>query len=544
MKKHSVKIIYILICCFLFTSCSFNHETEDDNDDIILQPENSNTINLAIDSSDTLNPILTKSAAVTDSMQLIFQPLFSMDSSLNPIGILAESCTKSGDSYSYTIKIKEGILWHDGSGLTANDVLHTINLIRYNDTVYTSSLSCISGVSVIDSLTLSIRLNRPVPNFCALLSFPILQNKKNTEPGENYIPIGTGPFRYDTKTSSDKIKLVNNEHWNGTKPAVNEIYLNLLKNTEDIINAFNASEADTITSTVMNFSTQNIRGEVNSLDYISNNMTFLGFNTSSSLFSGSHTRNAISYLIDRQEIVTNEIFSRAEAARVPINPSAWYSPKLSETKYDNDYIIEMLALDNWTLNENRQFVRTTEKNTPDSGEIITINERLSADILVNDDNDERYRIATKIADKLNAFGIESTVTLVSFEDYKERINSKNYSMFLGEIKLPGNMDCYSLLSAPNNYLSYSSGAMNNAILHIGTAATAEEQSAAFIEYANLFLEETPFIPLFFRKETVYFEKSISGVSPPNMFTAYPNPENWYISTIKPVTDESVDTTDN
>lgn len=528
-KNHFGILIYITLLLSLFlTSCSPVANQEEDSENIILQPESSNIINLAIDSNDTLNPILTKSVSVIDAMQLIFEPLFYYDTSLNPICALAESCIPSDDALSYTLKIRNGVLWHDGKPLTAADILHTINLIRFNDTVYTSSLSCISSVTTTDNLTLSIRLNRPVPNLTALLSFPIVPNSKATEPSESYIPIGTGPFRYDDKITSDKIRLVKNENWTGTKPSVNEIHLNLLKNSTDIINAFNASEVDAITSTVMDLKTNAIRGEVYSADYVSNTMFFIGFNTSSSLFMSSNTRKAISYLIDRQDIVTNEIFSRGEPAKLPVNPTAWYSPKIPDTKYDNDYIAEMLALDGWASNEKGQYTRTRQQYTDDSDEPALVSELLKADILVNDDNDERYRIATKTADRLNSFGIETTVTLVSFEDYKQRITDKSYSMFVGEVRIAGNMDCYSLLAATDNYFAYSSEAMNNMIYRLGSAKSAEEQTVAFSEYANLFLDEMPFIPLFFRKETVYFEKNISGITFPNLFTAYCSPENWYI----------------
>lgn len=528
MKKYSLKIIYILLFSIFITACSPSGEQAEEGENIILQPESSNIINLAIDDADTLNPILTKSVSVIDAMQLVFEPLFYYDTALNPICALAESCIPSDDTFGYTVKIKDGVLWHDGTPLTAVDVLHTINLIRFNDTVYTSSLSCISSVSAIDNLTLSIRLNRPVPNFTALLSFPIVPNSRATEPGESYTPIGTGPFRYDNKITSDKIRLVVSENWAGTKPSVNEIHLNLLKNTTDIINAFNASEVDAITSTVMDLTTNAIRGEVYSSDYVSNNMSFIGFNTSSPLFMNTNTRKAISYLVDRQDIVTNEIFSRAEPAKIPVNPSAWYCPKIPDTKYDKDYISEMLALDGWAADENGRYIRSRQQYTEDDTEPVTVTEVLKSDILVNDDNDERYRIATKTADSLNSFGIETTVTLVSFEDYKQRITDKSYSMFVGEIRLPGNMDCYSLLAASDNYFSYSSEAMNNMIFRLGSVKNTEEQAAAFSEYADLFLDEMPFIPLFFRKETVYFEKNISGITPPNLFTAYSSPEDWYI----------------
>ena len=548
IKKFDMKIIYLLIISLFLAACANNNGNGDDGEDIILKPETVSTIKLAIDDTDTLNPILSKSISVKDAMELIFEPLFSFDASLNPICTLAESCTPSEDGISYTIKIKEGILWHDGTPLTSTDVIHTINLIRYNESEYTSSLSCISSVSKTDDLTLSVRLMRPVPNFCALLVFPIVQNSRATEVGADYKPIGTGPFKYDDKITSDIIRLTVNEKWRGAKPSVTEIHLNLMKNASDIINAFNANEVDAITSTVMDIKTNAIRGETNSYDYTSNKMTFAGFNISSSVFGGSNTRKALSYLTDRQDIVTNEMFSRAEAASLPINPAAWYSPKIPYNKYEHDYIEETLVLDGWQLQENGQFTRSVAK-TDENGEEIPdgVTEKLTCDIIVNDDNEERYRVATSIADKFNAFGIETTVTILSYEDYARRIADKNYSMFIGEVKLPGNMDCYSLLAASDNYFAYSSGNMNSAIYKLGTGKTLEDVTAAFAEYASVFTDEMPFIPLFFRKETVYFTKNISGTSAPNVFSSYSEPGNWYIfNDVKNETDlnENAETQNN
>ena len=529
MKKHSVKIIYFLLLCILLSSCTNIEKNTDENENVILNQESNNIINLAMDTTDTLNPVLSKSISVRNAMQLIFEPLFYYDTSLNPICALAQSCVSSGDTLGYTIKLTDGVTWHDGTPFTSADVLHTINLIRFNDSVYTSSLSCISSVNIVDNLTLSIRLNRPVPNFTALLCFPIVPSNRANEPVDNYHPIGTGPFKYDSKISSDKIKLTVNENWSGAAPAVNEIYLNIKKNNTDIMNAFNASEIDIVPSSVIDLSTNAIRGDIYSADYLSNDMCFIGFNTSLSQFTSANTRKAISYLIDRKDIVTNEIFSRAEPAKVPINPTAWYCPKIPDTTYDKEYISEVLALDGWRIDESGHYSRTKQQNTDGADDPTFVTERLSADIIVNDDNDERYRIATKTADKLNAFGIEAMVTLLSFDDYKQRIADKKYSMFIGEVRLPGNMDCYSLLASSDNYFSYSSDAMNSMLYKLGTSKPGEDCSKTFSEYANLFLEEVPFIPLFFRKEAVYFEKSISGINPPNMFTTYSNPENWYIA---------------
>ncbi len=526
------KLLYILAFCFLLTSCSALPKKEEENDDIILATNSKMPINIAINSLDTFHPILTKSTTVRDAMQLIFEPLFTLDTAHNPVSVIAQSCTPSSDGYSYTISIKDGISWHDGTALTSKDVVHSFNLIRYNDTVFSKELSCVSGVSVVDTSTVLVKLNRPVPNFCALLTFPIVPNSKAEVATENYIPVGTGMFCYDGKISSDKVRLVPNDKKAGENRSGSEIHLNLLKNNSDILNAFNANEIDAVTSTVLDLQTDSIRGEVNGYDYISNSMSFLGINNTKSVLSGANTRKAISYLIDREDIVTNEIFSRAKSASLPINPAAWYNPKIGESNRDAEYIADMLALDGWVKDTDNKYKRTKihyGELSPDGEEVL---ETLAADILVNENNNERVRVAQRIADKLSGFGIESSVRAVSFEDYTLRISEKNYMLFLGEVAISRNMDIHSLLASADNYFGYSSEKMNSAVYRLGVATATDEQMSAYSEFAKLFSDEMPFVPLFFRKENVYFSKSLSGTTPPTLLTPYENAHNWYISTVQ------------
>jgi len=524
------KLLYILVFCLFMTSCSSLPNKEEDNDDIILASNSKMPINIAIDSLDTFHPLFTKSTTIRDAMQLIYEPLFALDSAHNPVSVLAESMTPSSDGYSYTIKLKDSILWHDGTPLSAKDVVHSFNVIRYNDTAYTKELSCVSGVSVVDARTVSVKLNRPVPNFCALLTFPIVPNSKAEVAIESYVPIGTGMFCYDKKISSDKIRLIPNEAETGENRS--EIHLNILKNSSDILNAFNASEIDAVTSTVLDLQTDSIRGEVNGYDYISNSMSFLGINNTKSVLSGANTKKAISYLIDREDIVTNEIFSRAKSASLPINPAAWYNPKMGESSRDFEYIADMLALDGWVKDTDNKYKRTKliySESSPDGEEILEV---LSANILVNENNNERVRVAQRIANKLSGFGIESSVTAVSFEDYTRRIDEKNYMLFTGETVIPRNMDIHYLLSSADNYFAYTSEKMNNAVYRLGVATTTDEQMNAYSAFAKIFSEELPFIPLFFRKENVYFSKNLSGTAPPTLLTPYENAHNWYISTVQ------------
>ena len=528
-KKVLKTVSLMLIISLTATACTSEILVDDD---LIVQTEKNNVLNLGMDSVDTLNPVLSKSTSVRECMQLIFEPLFTFDEALNPISVLAESCVMANDEYSYLLKIKEGVFWHDGTELTTKDVQHTINLIRYNDSFYTKLINPISNVSYVDKYTLRLSVSRPVPNFTALLSFPVVQSAATTEVVD-YIPVGTGPYMYNEKVSSDKIELIPNGNWRGNIASIDKVHLNVVKDNQSLINAFNASSVNVLSSNVLDLRKNTPRGENSINDYTSNNLVFLGINNSKSEFSGKNTRQAVSYLIDREGLVTEEVFSRGVATKIPVNPSAWYNPKSGGDKHEPEYIKELLSLDGWSFNET-EYVREKEINTET---VQTVTQTLKTDIIVNEGNSERMRIAERIADEFNAFGIQAVVNAVSFEEYQERIAQKNYTMFVGEIQIPYNMDLYSLVCG-DNYFSYSSQNMNSLIYRLGTSKSTEEIKTAFSDFSVEFLSEVPFVPLFFRKESVIFGKNISGVSMPTIFTAFREPENWYITYKKTVDEEN------
>lgn len=533
MKKISYLKIIVMICVLgLLCACGTNKkENSDEVDGLIINNTEESSIKLGVSNLDTMNPIFTKSNSLYDSMQLIFEPLYSFDEGLNPIAVLAESATSSADGFSYTIKTKSGILWHDGTPFSAWDVIHTINLIMYNDTQFTSSFDCVLSVEGIDKNTLKINLKRPVPDFLSLLTFPVVKNGVKTEENENYIPVGTGPYSYAGKENTDEISLVISQNWRGEKPSVKKINLKILEDEKALIEAFNASEIDAITSKVFDIKENTPRGELNTYDYVGQNMVFVGINNQDSKLWGKNTRRAISYIINKDDIITNEIFSMAKKADIPVNPQYWYVPKASDVRCEEEYIKELLSLDGFNKIDSK-FIRLTEETTEDGTQAQTKQEKLKIEIIINDNNEERLRIAQNIGKSLNDFGIETTVTLLSFEDYNSRILEKNYQIFIGEIKMTKTMDLYGLLRKEDNYFGYSSDVMNENLKSIGTAYAAGNQKEAYENFTKVFIEETPFIPLFFRKESVVFEKGISGTNYPDMFTAYKNPQNWYKSTKK------------
>jgi oligopeptide transport system substrate-binding protein len=182
----------------------------------------------------------------------------------------AESWDVSDDKLTYTFHLRKGLLWSDGSPLTAHDYEYAIkrNLDPALGGTLTSFVFPIKGardyntkkttdpnsvqVSATDDLTLKMMLEGVTPYWPVILSlwttFPI--NKKSVDKGgakwmepENII--SNGRYKMDSWTHDQKMVLVRNENYHGKKPAIDRIEYTIFQNPDSQgITAFQAGELD------------------------------------------------------------------------------------------------------------------------------------------------------------------------------------------------------------------------------------------------------------------------------------------------------------
>lgn len=112
---------------------------------------------------------------------------------------LAEKVTVSSDGRTYTLKIRQGVKFHNGDVLTAEDVVANINRIRekIKGGWLVSSLKNVESLSVPEPGTVVIAFARPFAPFMSLMAELWILSPKS--PGWDSTitqPIGTGPFRF------------------------------------------------------------------------------------------------------------------------------------------------------------------------------------------------------------------------------------------------------------------------------------------------------------------------------------------------------------
>ncbi len=131
---------------------------------------------------------------------------------------LAESWEISEDGTEYTFKIRQGVKFHHGQDLTAEDVAYSLNERKANDSM---NFNAISSIEATDDYTVVMKMEYAFSPILYLLSQPqvgIMNKEEHMADKEGFgrNPNGTGPFKFEQWISGDSVTLSrNDEYWRG-----------------------------------------------------------------------------------------------------------------------------------------------------------------------------------------------------------------------------------------------------------------------------------------------------------------------------------------
>lgn len=469
------------------------------------QEQVSNDINIGVYDFDTYDPLNTVSPTVKDVCGFIFEPLFSLDQEMRTVPVLAESCEKSSDGMTLTVRLKQNVLWHDGSAFGAADVVYTINRLKVGTANYGQLAEAISSAYAADANTVVIGFTRPVPDAASLLIFPIVKSGSEFSGSRDGTVIGTGPFYMAGLSGRDEYRLAVFEGYHGERAVLESVYVSFIPDKEKYISLFNANEINIATSETLDMTSFMPKGNASVQDFVSNDMTFLGFNTTDTMLADAKTRRAVSMLIDRDSIVTHIYFSRAAAADYAINPQSWLNFDTREKlRADAQGAAMLLREAGWKTDEDGMYYKDQGRRA--------VYFRVS--ILVNSDSPQRVETANNICERMRTAGISVSVEECGYEEYMSRIQSGDYQLFIGETELLPNNDLTPLAGSGGNYFGYANEEIDTLLTQMGTVTLESDIKAVSIALYEKLRDESPFAPICFSKKSIVSSAKIKyGVSP-------------------------------
>jgi peptide/nickel transport system substrate-binding protein len=449
----------------------------------------------------------------------VYEPLFEVDSDMRIVPVLAEDYSLSPDGKTVSINLKSGIKWHDGSDFNAYDAAYTIKNIRSGATTYTDLLTDVADHKITGDYSIEITLKNPVPNFVALLTFPIVKYQTTISKSSTYTPIGTGPFKFDGKLSTDKMQLSAFDEYHDGRPAADNAYIVFIPDLDKYHSMFEASEIDVITSDMVDLTQYMPKGGVKINKFVTNKLTFLGYNFNTAELWGEETRVGLSELIDKSDIISSVIYSHGYAVDIPVNPSSYlYSSDKTVFHSDEISALEHLKNDGWSLNSSGNYSRTFNNQT----QLLTLR------LLTNGESSEKVGIANKIAESFEKFGINVSIEAVPYEQYVAQIEAKDFDIFIGEFEIGSNQDLSPLVKSSWNYFTYQNSDVDTIIAQLGMTANEEEQKLLYEQLSDILMQDMPFVPLYYREGSVLSGAKIQDGVEPSVSTFYRKCEQWSI----------------
>jgi len=255
----------------------------------------------------SMDPHDTNDTVAYSLQKLMLEGLFSFDKDMNVVPVLAESYTANDAATEYTIKLKTGIKFHDGTEFNAEAV--KVNLDRLADQTQklkrNSLFNMVEKTEAVDVSTVKITLKTPFGAFINTLAHPagmIISPKALAEYGKEVSknPVGTGAYVFKEWTPGTKFVSTKNPSYWGTPAQYDSISFKTVKEDGSRVAMLQTGEADFIYP-VPSMQIENLKNDKNVkiLENESIIVRYISMNVNKKPFDDVRVRQALNYAIDK-----------------------------------------------------------------------------------------------------------------------------------------------------------------------------------------------------------------------------------------------------
>ncbi len=337
------------------------------------------TVGIAQDLGDSLDPYQIAAAGTREVMFNVFEGLVKTDSGGNFKPAAASDFSVSDDGLTYTFKLRDGVKFHNGKAMTADDVLYSFNTCAATslDSSLAAALSNVSEVASPDAGTVTIRLKERDPNFIANVALVYLVPSDYDKQAN--APVGCGPFRFVSRSVQQSVVIERFDDYYGQKPKLEKVTYKIYADGAAMTTALDSGSIDLV-SHLTSDQAANLPQEYNVLEGTMNLVQALYLNNAYKPFDDVRVRQALCYAIDVDELLalTADGHGTKVGSSMYPNFSKYFDPALAE-KYPHDPEKAKALLKEAGYENSLRFEITVPSNyTPHVNTAEVISEQLAA----------------------------------------------------------------------------------------------------------------------------------------------------------------------
>ena len=414
---------------------------------------------------------------------------------------LAESWELSADNTEITFKLRENVKFHNGDTMTAEDVAFSLN--RAIASSFTASYSgTMDHAEVVDDTHVKLCMKQAFGPVLQCLSVPclgIVSKRAVEELGDEGFaaaPVGTGPYKFVEWSSGEKIVLeAFDEYWRGA-PTIKDLTFMIMTDRNTAAIALENNEVDVLYSP--DLADREHLESLENVQFIAGDgsvyMWVIAFNNESEIFSDKRVREAISYAINRDEIVDGALNGFGEAVEMPIVPSVFgYDPEFKGHEYDLEKAKQLMAeagyADGLTvtikLNQSSTYTRPAEIV---QAQLRQIGINLEFELM------ERAAFLSDVTTDAN-YDITLFMFTAGYPDADYVLYGRMHSSNIGG----------------TNYIKYSNPEVDALLDQARASSDEAERKSLYYKVSEYVRDDVPFIPLMTDNVCIAANSALTGV---------------------------------
>ena len=447
------------------------------------------------DLEDSLDPHKALAAGTKEILFNVYEGLLKPDSQGNNIPAVAESYTVSEDIMTYTFKLRDGIKFHNGKNVTADDVKYSIDKfagISDGSEPLVSAFSVIEEVNIIDDKTVDVVLNTPdtdLPTYLAMVSAAIIP-KDNENP--DTVAIGTGPYKYVSRSPQENVICEAFDDYWGEKANIKNVTFKVEANADSIVMDLLGGSIDFYARLTID-QVKQLNDEFSVYEGTMNLVQALYLNNNVKPFDDVRVRQALSYATDVDEILD----ITAEGKGTKIGSSMF--PAFG--KYYDESLSKLYPTD----------IEKAKELLKEAG----YENGFNMTITVPSNYQPHIDVAQVLAEQYKKIGVNAEIQLVEWNSWLSDVyTGRNFESTVIGVDA-SYLAASALLSrfestAANNFINFKSDAYDKAYNKTLTTADDDERTALYLECEKILADEAANVYIQDLPEYVVLNKKFTG----------------------------------
>lgn len=485
-----------------------------------------------IGEASNLIPYLSTDSASHEVADLLFVAPLRYNGNLEPEPWAAESWQIEDGGKRMRFTLRKGILWEDGVELTAEDMEFTWRIVTNPATAspYAEDFLRVKEFRLLDRYTFEVTYEEFFARAVASWMNPILpkhilerQNIRHTPFSRK--PVGAGPYRLKEWEAGSRITLAASSTYFLGQPGIAEVVYRIIPDESTMFMETRVGRLDVMNLNPLQYLRQTNgpfwENEYKKYRYLSSTYIFLGFNLQHPFFADRRVRQAISFAINRKDLISGVLLGQGEAAFGPYKPGSWvYHPGLVPPEQDYETAKRLLAEAGFIQNKN--------------GLLEKDGHELSFTILTNQGNEQRILTATLIQSQLARLGIDVRIRTVEWAAFiREFVNKGRFDAVILGWTITQDPDIFQIWHSSQahdgglNFIHFKNPEVDAILEKARATPEREQRQKLYWRLQEILATEQPYCFLFVPYALPIVQKRFKGIKPALAGIMY-NFEDWYV----------------